>query len=112
MYFRKITRSSSSAIDVKANKVLFDLNSCITPTINQNFLIQTIDNNDVLRPLTDGFDIGTINRQSQDSDNDIADDIDPGNCDDLGLSTTYEKVLDFTYDKGSKEEIGKHNQSI
>ena len=95
-----------------AIKVLFDLNSCITPTINQNFLIQTIDNNDVLRPLTDGFDIGTINRQSQDSDNDIADDIDPGNCDDLGLSTTYEKVLDFTYDKGSKEEIGKHNQSI
>ena len=72
-------------------------------------LIQNIDNNDVLRPLTDGFDIGTINRQSQDSDNDIADDIDPGNCDDLGLSTTYEKVLDFTYEKGSKEEIGKKN---
>ena len=57
-------------------------------------------------PLNDGFDIG-IKRQSQDNDNDIIDDdeIDPGNCVALGLSTTYEKVLDFTYDRGNKEEI-------
>ena len=56
--------------------------------------------------MNDGFDIG-IKRQSQDNDNDIIDDdeIDPGNCVALGLSTTYEKVLDFTYDRGNKEEI-------
>ena len=57
--------------------------------------------------MNNGFDIG-IKRQD-DNDNDIIDDgddeIDPGNCVALGLSTTYEKVLDFTYDRGNKEEI-------
>ena len=52
--------------------------------------------------MNDGFDIG-VNRQSQ--DNGIDDQIDPGNCDALGQSTTYEKVLDFTYENGNKEEI-------
>ena len=40
--------------------------------------------------MNDGFDIG-VNRQSQ--DNGIDDQIDPGNCDALGQSTTYEKVI-------------------
>ena len=54
--------------------------------------------------MNDGFDIG-IKRQSQDNDIIDDDEIDPGNCVALGLSTTYEKVLDFTYDRGNKEEI-------
>ena len=54
----------------------------------------------------DGFDIGfTRDRQSNDLDDQGSNDASPENCDALGLETTYEKVLDFTYERGNKEEI-------
>ena len=30
---------------------------------------------------------------------------DPGNCNALGLQDTFEKVIDFTYERGDKREI-------
>ena len=54
-----------------------------------------IDNN--IRPLTDGFDLGIINRQADVNNvrdlDDRPNDGDPGNCDALGLQDTFEKVI-------------------
>ena len=52
----------------------------------------------------DGFDIG---RQSDaDDEPGLTRNVDdPGNCDALGLEATFEKVVDFTYERGNKEEI-------
>lgn len=70
-----------------------------------------------IRPLTaDGFDIG-FTRQSIDLDQSPAAAADtenldnPANCDALGYESTFEKVLDFTYERGNKEEIDL-NQDI
>ena len=63
--------------------------------------------------MTDGFDID-FNKVNED----VTTVSDPGNCDALGLQSTFEKVLDFTYERGSKTEIeldrdiGKQNLSI
>jgi hypothetical protein len=60
--------------------------------------------------LKDGFDIGgsddnrgtnSIRDQERVDNNDG----DPSDCEAVGLATTFEKVLDFTYDRGVKEEI-------
>lgn len=72
------------------------------------------DNNSI-RPLTlDGFDIDfkrNNNQKPEKVDNRNLDrsDANPGDCDVLGLDTTFEKVLDFTYDRGNKEEINMDN---
>ena len=68
------------------------------------FQATNVDNN--IRPLNaDGFDIG-FTRDRQSDVNDLDDPInDPANCEALGLESTFEKVLDFTYERGSKEEI-------
>ena len=60
--------------------------------------------------MTDGFDVGIINRQTdvndvRELDNASPNDGEPGNCDALGLEDTFEKVIDFTYERGVKEEI-------
>ena len=60
--------------------------------------------------MTDGFDIG---RQTDVNDvRDLVNDIinsdgfsDPSDCSALGLESTFEKVVDFTYERGNREEI-------
>ena len=71
----------------------------------QKLLFQSASQNDI-RPLTDGFDIDFNNRNDNSQTN--KEDVtlsDPGNCDALGLESTFEKVLDFTYERGNKQEI-------
>ena len=59
--------------------------------------------------MTDGFDIDfNANNRNSISSQTSKEDVtlsDPGNCDALGLESTFEKVLDFTYERGSKVEI-------
>ena len=60
------------------------------------FHVKSDDANDIRPLLTiDGFDI----RQSNDDSAELVED--PGKCSDLGLEATFEKVLDFTYDRGT-----------
>ena len=57
--------------------------------------------------MTDGFDIdfNANNRNSIQTNKEDVTLSDPGNCDALGLESTFEKVRHFTYDRGNKVEI-------